>query len=62
MRLSMEPIECWHIVNTSTDHILEVCFSARRAHRAQKRWQKLWLWSNGPRTTIERVVIDGDDE
>jgi len=53
-------MERWHIVD-STSRVLEVCYSARKAHRAQKRWHKLWVWHRGPITDIRRVAIKDEE-
>jgi hypothetical protein len=50
--------ERWHIVDTyAQNRVLQVCHTERQAQRAQRKWNKLWLWHNGPKTTIRRVAV-----
>ena len=54
--------ERWHIVDVDNQNrVLEVCYSSRKAQRAQKRWHELWLWQRGPSTAIRRVAIRDED-
>jgi hypothetical protein len=44
--------EQWNIVDTDTSRIIEICYSARKAQKAQQQWWSLYCHNGGPRTTI----------
>jgi hypothetical protein len=54
--------ERWHIVDTyAQNRVLQVCHTERQAQRAQRKWNKLWVWHNGPKTTIRRVAVRDEE-
>lgn len=54
--------ERWHIVDVyAQNRVLQVCYTERKAQRAQRKWHKLWVWHDGPKTTVRRVAIKDED-